>query len=271
MAGIKSLLQEPLLHFCLIGGLFFWLAGGLLGMDQEIVVNDGLKKALVADYERKHGMAPTDEQLTGLVNTWIDDEMLYREALRLGLAESDPVMRRRLIQSMKFLAEDEAGAVSATQSQLEQVLRENSEALTIQPTVSFEHVFFKKGNERIGKLESELNKLKANKTISSGDAFIHGAKFEGLTRVRINTLFGAAFADSVFGLKVNDWVGPVQSSFGNHLVRVHGYEEARVPKLNEVANQVLGLWREQERDQALSRRLNHLRDEYRVVDESAAP
>ena len=105
MAGMKSLLNEPLLHFCLIGGLFFWLAGGLLGGDQEIVVNEGLKKALLADYERKHGVAPTNEQLAGLVNTWIDDEMLYREALRLGLAESDPVMRRRLIQSMKFLAE----------------------------------------------------------------------------------------------------------------------------------------------------------------------
>jgi hypothetical protein len=270
MFRIKMLLQEPLLHFCLVGGLFFWLAGGLASVDNEIVVNAGLKTALVADYERKHGMEPSAAQLEGLTDTWIDDEILYREALRLGLAESDPVMRRRLIQAMKFLAEDEAGGLAATEKQLQAVLAENSEALTIQPTVSFEHVFFKKENTASLSLDSYLVKLESNKPVTGSDAFIHGQKFDGLTRSRINTLFGEAFADGIFGLKVNRWLGPLRSSFGDHLVRVNQYEEARVPVLDEVANQVVGLWREQERDKALARRLQRLRGEYKIVDESDA-
>ena len=87
---------------------------------------------------------------------------------------------------------------------------------------------------------------------------------------KINPAFGEAFADAIFGLKLNQWWGPVRSSFGEHLVRVHQYEEARVPKLGEVANQVLGLWREQERDKALANRLSRLRGEYKIVDESDA-
>ena len=65
----------------------------------------------------------------------------------MGLDQSDPVMRRRLIQSMKFLAEDEAGSTDATQEQLQTVLDKYPEAFQIKPTVSFEHVYFQKGND----------------------------------------------------------------------------------------------------------------------------
>ena len=106
--------------------------------------------------------------------------------------------------------------------------------------------------------------------MTGSDAFIHGQNFEGLTRTRINTLFGEAFAGAIFGLKVNRWLGPFRSSFGDHLVRVQKYEEARIPVLEEVANQVVGLWREQQRDKALASRLQRLRSEYKIVDESDA-
>ena len=89
MFRLKTLLREPLLHFCLLGGGIFLLAGKMVGQGDEIVVNESLKKALASDYERKHGMEPTKVQLRGLIATWTDDEMLYREALRLGLDQSD--------------------------------------------------------------------------------------------------------------------------------------------------------------------------------------
>ena len=272
MFRLGALLREPLVHFCLLGGAFFWLAGGITPEDSEIVVNSSLKRALAADYERKHGLAPSGEQLGGLVATWIEDEMFYREALRVGLDQSDPVMRRRLIQSMKFLAEDEAGSTDATQEQLQTVLDKNPEAFQIKPTVSFEHVYFQKGNDDDSQVSAALKALQSGSSMPRGNPFIHGSEFDGLVRARIKTLFGESFADSVFKLEQNTWVGPIRSSFGQHLVRVGAVTESRTPKLEEVANQVLGLWRQQARDRALATRLEQLRANYDVVvQESATP
>ena len=263
--------REPLLHFCLLGGLFFALAGGLAGADSEIVVNGTLKAALGADYERKHGLPPTDAQMRGLVSQWIDDEMLYREALRLGLDQSDPITRRRLIQAMKFLAEDEAGTRAATREQLQAVLDKNPESFAIQPTVSFEHIYFPKGKGDAATMVSALDSLKVGQDFRGGHAFIHGQTFEGLSHTRVTTLLGQAFADAVFKLEVDTWVGPVQSSFGQHLVKVSSVTERKAPALDDVANQVLGLWRQEARDAALAGRLKELRDTYEVVDESLVP
>ena len=270
MLRIVKWLREPLLHFVLLGSALFWLAGGgLTSAEGDIVVTTSLKKALAADFERKHGVVPNADQLTGLISTWVEDEMLYREAKKLGLDESDPVMRRRLIQSMRFLAEDEAAAMSPTRQELESVLEKNPDVFQVLPTVTFEHVFFKKGKPVPSSMSKLLDGLRSGDSTIRGDPFIHGRDQVGLTRPRIHTLLGESFADAVFELKPGQWHGPITSSFGEHLVLLKERTQGEAPALDAVANQVQNVWRNNKRNEALTLRLEALEKVYRVVEESA--
>lgn len=271
MFRVSKWLKEPLFHFCVLGSVIFWLSGIAGQQVADIVVTAGLKKSLAADFERKHGLAPIGDQLSGLVAVWIDDEMLYREARRLGLDESDPVMRRRLIQSMRFLAEDEASSVLPQQSDLESVLAANPDQFKIAPTVSFEHMFFRKGSHTPAAIAQILGRLKKGEPVTGGDPFIHGRELLGVTQARVKTLLGEAFTKEVFAQTPGIWRGPVVSSFGSHLVLVKARTKAQVPELQAVANQVSNVWRNNKRSEALAKRLDELRQIYVVRDASESP
>ena len=270
MFRIVKWLREPLLHFVLLGSALFWLAGGgLLAEPDQILVTASLKKALAADFERKHGLVPDEDQLRGLIVTWTEDEMLYREAKKLGLDESDPVMRRRLIQSMRFLAEDEAASATPTREQLEAVLAQDPETFQVLPTVTFEHIFFKKGEAPSARQLGVLKRLQGGDLSERGDPFIHGREQVGLTRTRIHTIFGETFADTLFSMSPGQWTGPIASSFGSHFVLLQGKTDAAAPELDDVANQVQSVWRNKKRSEALGLRLDDLKKLYTVLDESS--
>jgi hypothetical protein len=271
MQRIGTWLREPLLHFVLLGGALFFLASGELVVGQaDVIVTTGLKRALSADFERKHGMPPDADQLRGLIVTWTEDEMLYREAKRLGLDDSDPVMRRRLIQSMRFLAEDEAASATPTRQDLEAVLEQNPGIFKVLPTVTFEHIFFKKGKLKPAPMPELLKRLQGGNATVRGDPFIHGRQQVGLSRPRIHTILGEAFADAVFAQPPGQWTGPVISSFGEHFVWVKERTSAGAPELDAVANQVQSVWRNNKRSEALGLRLNVLKKVYKVIDESVS-
>lgn len=103
-------LRSPLLHFLLLGGLLF--AGQRLFFPgdaapvEPIVVSAARLERMRADAVREDGRAPTPRELRGLVESWMREELLYREALRRGLDRDDLVIRRRLTDEMRLLAGD---------------------------------------------------------------------------------------------------------------------------------------------------------------------
>ncbi len=53
---------------------------------------------------------PTPEEFNRLVENRVQSEVLYREALAMGLDKNDEIVKRRMAQKMQFLAEDVAAA-----------------------------------------------------------------------------------------------------------------------------------------------------------------
>ena len=114
----RRIVREPLLHFALIGAAIFAGAHYIEQMKQQraqasIVVDTGLRQRLANLYRTQFGVAPTAAQLQVIVDDYIDDEVLYREARKIGLDQDDEIIRRRLIQKLEFLQRD---AVAAAQS-----------------------------------------------------------------------------------------------------------------------------------------------------------
>src|SRR5215510_6858328 len=122
---MKRWLKEPLFHFLLIGFAVFGLnavfasrrEGGRSG-DRDIVVTSGRIQSLEETFRRLWGRPPSADELKGLVNDYVRDEVLMREAVALGLDRDDAVVRRRLAQKMEFLSEDAAAAIQPTEADL---------------------------------------------------------------------------------------------------------------------------------------------------------
>ncbi len=73
---------------------------------RRIEVTAGQIETLKETWKRQWFRPPTSEELKGLVDAYIYEEVLKREAIALGLDRDDPVIRRRLVQKYEFLTED---------------------------------------------------------------------------------------------------------------------------------------------------------------------
>ena len=105
-------LKEPLLHFALIGALIFGVSAWRTprtesaASENRIAVTAGVVERLRAGYERQFGQVPDETELRGLVTAYLREEVLYREAMAMGLDRDDTIVRRRMAQKMEFLTND---------------------------------------------------------------------------------------------------------------------------------------------------------------------
>ena len=141
---MRSLLREPLLHFLVIGAALFGLYG-LVGKKEaeaptKIVVSAERVANLVDRFARTWRRPPTQEELDGLVEDDIRDEVFYREGRAAGLDRDDVVIRRRVRQKMEFLAEDMA-ASAPSEEQLAAYLAFHAERFRTEDRLTFRHVF----------------------------------------------------------------------------------------------------------------------------------
>ena len=98
------MMREPLLHFLLGGAglflLFSYVSGPETGGDDQIVVTSGQIEHFVTLFVKTRQRPPTDAELRGLVDNHVLEEVLYREALAMGLDKDDSIDRRRLLQKI---------------------------------------------------------------------------------------------------------------------------------------------------------------------------
>ena len=145
--AFKKLLREPLLHFVAIGALLFVVAGvmgksGTTDPERRLVVTEGEVLRLIEGWSRTWQRPPTRRELDGLIEDYIQEEIMYREAMAMGLDRDDAIIRRRLRQKMEFLSEDIAASIAPTGVELQAYLAENPDKFRVPPRYSFTHVYF---------------------------------------------------------------------------------------------------------------------------------
>ena len=106
-----KLLREPLLHFMFIGAAIYLLYGVFAEpvpeeTDKTIVVSAGEIEWMQTAWEKRWNRPPTAAEFDGLIQQYIKETVLYREALTMGLNKHDQIIRRRLAQKLEFLAKD---------------------------------------------------------------------------------------------------------------------------------------------------------------------
>jgi hypothetical protein len=277
-ACLRACLREPLVHFVVIGAVLFAAHGWLRRPPQDqITLSADFIEGLREEHRRRVGRPPTAEETRGLITRYVEEEVLHREALALGLDTGDLIVRRRLAQKMQFLLEDEAAAIEPSEEELQAHLNANADQYRTPAVISFRHVFVSRDRRGEGaKAEAErlLNALRGGADPGAlGDPFLQGSAWSRRSQKEIEATFGAAFAAGAFATKEGAWAGPIESSYGAHLVLVSERAEGRAPALSEVRARVRDDWRAARRDDALRSATNRLRSRYRIVIDSteAAP
>ena len=145
-----KLIRDPLVHFLLIGAALFALAGWrgdsvTAGREQIVVTGEQVAQARSAG-ALLQGREPTTEELAELVEPIVRDEVLYRQALALGLDENDDEVRRRLVEKMTYLTQDLADPQPSSDDELRAFYTASPQRFTIPSLVSFDQVFFSPGS-----------------------------------------------------------------------------------------------------------------------------
>ncbi len=262
------MLREPLLHFVILGGLAFLVHHFVFGASPSTQISsaDAPVEQLVEDWLSAQGALPSEEQEAALVQDWVDEEILYRRAIELGLDQNDTIVRRRLVQRMRFLLEDTRRIDPPSDAELQRWLELHQDELAEPAKTSFTQLFFsrgKRGTELATDARAALDALNEDPNAAvDSDPFFRGRSFERATRAEIERAFGAGFAESLAELPLGRWSGPVRSSYGLHLLLVGDRIAATAPKLDEVRKKVEGDWMDAERARLNEEAMSKLRARY---------
>lgn len=279
---LTRVLREPLLLFLLAGGAIFAL-DGLRGNGGEtrIDVTRGDVERIRAQWQAQTSRPPSQAELHALIDQHVREEILYREALRLGLDRDDLIVRRRLVQKLTFLSEDLTDQGDPSETELIRFFERNRARYAEPPRVSFSHVYFSAegaGAPPSGKARRALERLESDPDVSAwremGDPFMLRREYAERSEQELRGLFGAGFAAAVIALPTGAWRGPIASAYGWHLVHVRKRTPAERPELDAVRARVLEdvrLARREAANEAFFRELS-ARYEVRVHDNgSVAP
>ena len=279
MTIFTRLLREPMVHFVLIGaavfGLYVLFGDGEdeTAVDNRIVVTEGRVKQLAQIFAKTWQRQPTPQELRGLVDAFIKEEVYYREAVKLGLDRDDTLIRRRMQQKMEFLTEPDEEALTPDDATLQAYLDKNMADFRVAPQIAFEQVYIKpKSGEADAKARAAetLDVLKSGESPASlGDATLLPAAMKLSPATSIARDFGDPFADALPALPLNAWTGPISSPYGLHLVRVTERKDGYDPKLAEVRDAVARKWRTERRDAFQRDAYQKLLSKYEVLLPSA--
>jgi len=272
----RKLWREPLVHFLLIGAALFVFYDQTREQGSEapnrIVMSSGEVEQLAANFKRTWMRPPTETELSALIENYVREEVFYREALAMGLDQSDPVVRQRMRSKLEFILEDLSSAEVADEVLLA-YLKEHPDKFRTQPQVSFQQVYLSPDarTDLAGEAEVLLARLNEGAAPESlGDPTLVPYAFTLASQAEIERTLGERFGQGVVELVPgDDWVGPVFSAYGGHLVKVSERVDARLPDMSEIRELVEREYLVERRNEIKDLAYAKLREGYDVTIEEA--
>ena len=236
----KKIFQDPLVLFVLFGALVFFIYASLENTNTvpvELSENNRLRFA--QQLQLLTGQEATQKDIKKLEDDYIQEEILFREAIKAGMHLTDPEVRSKLVEEMRYQV---IGILpDPSEAKLVQYYLSHIKRYAIEPSISFQHVFFDdKPNADV------LSQLSAGQAVN-GDEFWQGRVLPNYGISMIRGMFGKTFLDSLQTAPNSVWFGPEQSLLGWHFVKVTNtqsgmpltFDHARMQVLNDYTVEVL--------------------------------
>lgn len=275
-------LNEPLLHFAVLGAILFG-AYALLrepvstpvaapaGADHRVVVTAERVRQLASGWQEMWGHPPSQSELDQLIEDEVRDEVLYREGMAQGMTENDDVIRQHLRDKMLAIAENGADLSEPSEADLRAFYDAHSEDYRVEPLMSFAQIYLDGGREP-DVVQQEANELlgrlragEVERPWELGDRTELPHELGEYPESDVRLTFGPAFVDNLRSLPRGTWEGPVLSKLGLHLVRIDEWTDARTQPFDEVREDLKGRWIDERVADARERFYAPIRARYTVV------
>lgn len=288
---IKKLSKEPLFQFLIIALVLLggerWINAEDYAYDQYHIQIDDQQllqfmqlraKTFKPDQAEAALTAMSADDRQRLVDDYARNEVLFREAMAIGLDKNDQIIRRRLIQKMDYLAQgffDESEPL--TEADLRAFYAGRKQGYKKAAEATFTHVFVSAQNRSAedaraiaDKLLGQLNADQAPFENASrhGERFLYNRNYVNREDDEIGSHFGQSFQETVFALSTADqWQGPVQSNYGWHLVLLVKNAAAYIPEFEEVSSAVFADAQRQQQREVKSQAIDKLMAKYQIEAE----
>jgi hypothetical protein len=266
VAVLRPLLREPLVYFVLGGALIFGVDGALRRDIERIRITPSVRDEIARSLQVRLSRPPNVNELQAELERWKQEQALYREGLKMGLLDGDPVVRAHIASKLLRIARERDVLPEATDAELRDYLERHRNAYTLAPTFDFEQVFISQtqSNART-RAEQVLSRLRGGASPEGlGDWFPRGNRFSGESLSDISMLLGERAAKELPGYVVGEW-NLVLGARGFHAVRVMGVDrgEPEFEKLRPALVLALEAERRESAAQAFAREIE---GRYRFVD-----
>jgi hypothetical protein len=280
----KSIAREPLVHFVAIGAVLFavdyWRAPEPavapppvaaqvapaptpVAAPRSIVIDAGVRKQIATSAERRLGRAPTEAELADETERWIDEEVLYREAVARGLDRDDPVIHQRVAGRMSYVLEQAVIVPEPTDAELRAWFDQHHDKWSVAEHIDFTHVFIADSSEaRAKEAATALAAGAAPERV--GDRFSGGHRYRGRKLADLAQAFGNEFVAGLATQKPGEWVER-KSRHGIHLVRIDRVDAAKGADFAAARLDVRKEWLEARKAQELTAAMRKLRDGWTIT------
>lgn len=270
---LGKIIREPLVHFLVLGLSLFLLFGMISGRQvvggDPLVISQAMVNEIAQAFQATWQRPPTAQELQGLVDARVREELVYREGVALRLDRDDPVIRRRVAQKLEVLAEESAVLQAPDDAELESFMQQNAERYALPAEVTFSQVLFdpsRHGALLETDMQEALQRLEAGENPQQvGDRTQLPTQVKTIPLDLLARDFGDEFAQALPGLPVGQWAGPVTSGFGLHWVLLSSMTPGRPASLSDVRKAVDRDLENERRQQAKQAYYDQLRKKYEVV------
>jgi peptidyl-prolyl cis-trans isomerase C len=270
--------KEPLIQFLIIGACIYG-AYALFGApdediaDKTVIVDARRIDGFIGEWQRRWNRPPTRAELEGVINAFVRENILYRQAVAMGLDADDPITRRRMAQKLEFLTNDIALLKEPGEGELEQYFQANIQLYRAPDLITFSHAYLDPDRREAATLDDAaalLSQLQAAgnpdpRTLTAGDRFMLESYYPQVSELDIRRQFGSGFSQAVMQLEPGKWHGPVLSGYGVHLVYVYSLQQAPSPVFEDNQQSVLANWQTAQQEKFNADFFENLKNSYDVV------
>lgn len=283
-------LKEPLVHFLLMGVCLFFVYDLIIDdvsfsdtnsivVDQDRLLHFMQYRAKTFDNQRfkqlLNDLPPNKLQV--LIDDYVREEVMFREAKILELDRYDTVARQRLIQQMRYLIRSFITTEETlTDSKLEVYLAEHSERYRKPDTITFTHVFFSTATQtpKAARMQAatklrQLNQHRVpfHEATLHGDRFLYHRNYINKDTDSIASHFGLFMQQAIFALDADSsvWRGPYQSPYGYHLVLITQKIPAYIPVVAEIRQRLVQDVQQEREQQQLKQAIDTMVEDYEVT------
>jgi peptidyl-prolyl cis-trans isomerase C len=277
---MKKILKDPLVYFFILGLVVFSLHSFLDRTDKveedphTVDVTSADIEWLRSSYEARMNRKPTQQELEVLIDNYIREEILYREALAMGLDEGDTTIKRRLVMKMTFIFEDLAETKEPTDEELKEYMKENQEKYLIPEMISYTQVYFnpEKRENIVEEAETVLARLKSEnitleEAVLLGDPLMIDSSFRKKSPEEVSTTFGFGFTNQLFQLNGTGWQEPIESTYGLHLVYISDHTPSKIPEFENIREDVQSDFMYDHKKNVIDSAYNALKSRYTILVE----